>query len=135
MAATGCSRSRGQALTEFSLVVGLLMLLVVATAQVAIVLHYRSSLQLAAQEGAFEGGLSGHGPNDAAATTRSLWSQLEPHAGAATVTASQQGDLVVVTAAIDAPAILPLPVPPFTRLPVRVRAVHTIERFQPGSAS
>ena len=48
------ARSRGQALTEFSLVVGLLMLLVVATAQVAIVLHYRSTLQLAAQEGAFE---------------------------------------------------------------------------------
>ena len=32
---------RGQSLVEFSLTVGLLMLLVVATAQVAIYLHYR----------------------------------------------------------------------------------------------
>jgi hypothetical protein len=127
------SRSRGQALTEFSLVVGLLMLLVVATAQVAIVLHYRSGLQLAAQEGTFEGSLSGHGTADAAATTRSLWSQLEPGAKPARVTASVQGNLVVVSAETEAPALLPLPLPPFTRLPLRVRAVHTIERFQPGS--
>jgi hypothetical protein len=35
---------RGQALIEFSFTVGLLMLLVVATAQVAIFLNYRSSL-------------------------------------------------------------------------------------------
>ncbi len=127
------SHTRGQALTEFSLVVGLLMLLVVATAQVAIVLHYRSGLQLAAQEGAFEGGLSGHDTADAAATTRALWSQLEPGAGPARVIVTVQGDLVVVSAEADAPVLLPLPLPPFTRLPVRVRAVHTIERFQPGS--
>jgi hypothetical protein len=133
MAARDRFRSRGQALTEFCLVVGLVMLLAVATAQVAIVLYYRSSLQLAAQEGAFEGSLSGHGTNDAAATTRSLWTELEPHAGAVTVIASEQGDLVVVTAETQAPAILPLPLPPFTRLRVSVRAVHTVERFQPGS--
>ena len=133
MAARYRFRSRGQALTEFCLVVGLVMLLVVATAQVAIVLHYQSSLQLAAQEGAFEGSLSGHGAGDATATTRSLWTQLEPHAGPITVTASEQGDLVVVSAETQAPAILPLPLPPFTRLRVSVRAVHTVERFQPGS--
>jgi hypothetical protein len=126
-------RSRGQAMVEFGLVVGLLMLLIVATGQVAILLHYRSSLQLAAQEGAFEGSLAGHGTGDATATTDALWSKLEPGAGPATVTATIQGNLVVVSAQVDAPAILPLPFPPFTRLPVMVRAAHTVERFQPGS--
>ncbi len=127
------TRSRGQSLVEFSLVVGLLMLLVVATAQVAIVVHYRSSLQLAAQEGAFEAGLAGHGPADATATADALWSKVEPGAGQARFSATVQGDLVVVSAQADAPALLPLPFPPFTHVPVSVRAVHTIERFQPGS--
>ncbi len=132
-AAGGRQRSRGQSLVEFSLVVGLLMLLIVATAQVAIALHYRSSLQLATQEAAFEGALAGHGPTDATLTANALWSKLEPGAGPARVTAAVKGDLVVVSAQADAPALLPLPFPPFTRLPVSVRSVHTIERFQPGS--
>src|SRR4029077_7324031 len=110
-------RSRGQGLVEFSITVGMLMLLVVATAQVAIFLHYRSSLQLAAQEGAFEGGLSGHGTADATATASALWAKLEPGAAPAQVSASVQGNLVVVQAATFAPALLPVPVPPFTRLP------------------
>jgi hypothetical protein len=62
-----------------------------------------------------------------------LWSRLEPGAAPADVSASIQGDLVVVTATAYAPAILPLPFPPFNRLPIQSRSVHTIERFQPGS--
>jgi Flp pilus assembly protein TadG len=120
-------------MVEFSLTVGLLMLLVVATVQVAIFLHYRSSLQLAAQEGAFEGSLAGHGPADATATADALWAKLEPGAAPAKVSTSVHGDLVVVEAHAVAPALLPVPVPPFTSMPVTVRAVHTIERFQPGS--
>lgn len=126
-------RSRGQSLVEFSLVVGLLVLLALATVQVAIFLHYRSSLQTAAQEGAFEGSLSGHGTSDAMATATTLWARLEPGAAPARVSASIQGELVVVDARAVAPAILPVPVPPFTSLPVSVRSVHTIERFRPGS--
>jgi len=126
-------RSRGQSMVEFSLTVGLLMLLIVATVQVAIFLHYRSSLQLAAQEGAFEGSLTGHGTGDATTTANALWAKLEPGAAPAQVSASVQGDLVVVQARALAPAILPVPVPPFTAMPVSVRSVHTIERFQPGS--
>ncbi len=126
-------RSRGQSMVEFSLTVGLLMLLIVATVQIAIFLHYRSSLQLAAQEGAFEGSLTGHGTGDATATANALWAKLEPGAAPAQVSASVQGDLVVVQAHALAPAILPVPVPPFTAMPVSVRSVHTIERFQPGS--
>ena len=125
--------TRGQSLVEFSLVVGLLMLLVVATAQVAIVLHYRSSLQLAAQEGAFEGGLAGHGQSDATTAAEVLWSKVEPGAGRARFSVTEQDGLVVVSAQADAPALLPLPFPPFTHVPLSVRAVHTIERFQPGS--
>ncbi len=119
-------------MVEFSLTVALLMLLIVATVQVAIFLHYRSSLQLAAQEGAFEGSLTGHSPADATATANSLWATLEPGAPPARVSAFVQGDLVIVHAKAVAPAILPVPVPPFTSMPVSVRSVHTVERFQPG---
>jgi len=133
MVRTPRHRSRGQSMVEFSLTVGLLMLLIVATVQVAIFLHYRSSLQLAAQEGAFEGSLTGHGTADATTTTNALWAKLEPGAAPAQVSASMQGDLVVVQARAVAPAILPVPVPPFTSMPVSVRSVHTVERFQPGS--
>src|SRR5258708_3128107 len=45
------SRRRGQSMVEFALTVGLLMLLVIATAHVAIFLHYRSSLDLADSNG------------------------------------------------------------------------------------
>ncbi len=120
-------------MVEFSLTVALVMLLVVATVQVAIFLHYRSSLQLAAQEGAFEASLTGHGTADATATASALWAKLEPGAAPAQVSASVQGELVVVQAHAVAPAILPVPVPPFTSMPVSVRSVHTVERFQPGS--
>jgi TadE-like protein len=132
-AVRGGWRAHGQSLVEFSLVVGLLMLVIVATAQVAIDLHYRSSLQLASQEGAFEGSLAGHGPQDAKVTADALWSKLEPGAGPARVAATTQGNLVVVSAQADAPVLLPLPFPPFTKLPLQVRSVHTIERFHPGS--
>lgn len=120
-----------QAMVEFAVTVGAVMFLVVAVGQGAIILHYRSTLQLAAQEGAFEASLVGHQPADAVAQTRDLWSRLEPGAGPIDVTASAQGDLVVVSAQATAPALLPVPVPPFTRWPVSVRAVHTIERFSP----
>lgn len=127
------SRSRGQAMVEFGLVISLLMFLVMATGQLAIVLHYRHALGLAAQEGAFEAGLVGHEPADGAATTEALWAKLEPGARPATVTIAAQGELVVVDASVDAPAILPVPFPPFVRVPVSAHAVHTVERFQPGS--
>ena len=133
MRAVGSRRSLGQGLVEFSLVIGLLMLLIVATAQVAIALHYRSSLQLATQEAAFEGSLAGHSPADATTTANALWSKLEPGAAPARMTAAINGNLVVVNGQADAPALLPLPFPPFTRLPLSVRSVHTVERFQPGS--
>ena len=125
--------ARGQSLVEFSLVVMMLVVVIAATAQVAIDLHYRSSLQLATQEGAFEGSLAGHGSQDALVTTADLWSKLEPGGGPARITATTQGALVIVIAQADAPVLLPLPFPPFTKLPLEVRSVHTIERFQPGS--
>ena len=69
---------RGQALIEFSFTVGLLMLLVVATAQVAIFLNYRSSLDLATREGAYQASLVGHQPRDGQLETQTLWAKLEP---------------------------------------------------------
>ena len=127
-------RQRGQALVEFGLTVGLLMVLVVATAQVAIFLFYRSALQLAAQEGAFEASLVGHTPANATTTTDALWARLIPNAGPVHVNVSVRGNLIVVDAEASAPALIPLPVPPFTSLPVTVHATHTVERFRPGSA-
>ena len=125
---------RGQSLVEFSLTVGLLMLLVVATAQVAIYLHYRNSLDLATKEGAFEASLVGHQPKDGEKATQQIWTKVEPGAGRIEVTASRQGGLVVVSAKTYVPAIVPVPVPPFNRLPVSSRSVHTVELFQPGSS-
>ena len=121
-------------MVEFSFTVGLLMLLVVGTAQVAIFLNYRSSLDLAAREGAFQASLVGHQPTDGKSETMSLWQKLEPSAQPADVTVTRDGNLVVVTATAYAPAILPLPFPPFTRWPVQARAVHTIEQFEPWSS-
>ncbi len=123
---------RGQSLVEFSLTVGLLMLLAVLVAQVAIYLHYRSSLDLATKEGAFEASLVGHQPGDGSAEVQRMWSKLEPGGGDISVSAAQQGNLVVVTASATAPAILPIPFPPYTSLPLNSRSVHTVERFQPG---
>jgi Flp pilus assembly protein TadG len=125
-------RQAGQSLVEFSLTVGLLMLLAILVAQVAIYLHYRSSLDLATKEGAFEASLVGHQPADGEAETRQMWTKLEPGGGWVKVSASQQGDFVVVSASAVAPAILPMPFPPYTALPVSSRSVHTVERFQPG---
>lgn len=119
---------------EFGFTVGLLMLLVVSTAQVAIILNYRSSLDLAAREGAFQASLVGHRLADGQVETESLWQKLEPSAQPADITVSRDGNLIVVSATAYAPAILPLPVPPFNKFLVQARAVHTIEQFEPGSS-
>ena len=125
--------ARGQALIEFSFTVGLLMLLVVLTAQVAIFLNYRSSLDLATREGAYQASLAGHQPRDGQLETQTLWAKLEPGGQPVHVTVTHEGNLIVVNASTYAPAILPFPFPPFTRLPVQARSVHTIEQFEPGS--
>jgi len=125
---------RGQALIEFSFTVGLLMLLVVATAQVAIFLNYRSSLDLATREGAYQASLVGHQPRDGQLETQTLWAKLEPGAQPVEVSVTREGNLIVVTASTYAPAILPIPFPPFDRLLVQARSVHTIEQFEPGSS-
>ena len=125
---------RAQAMVEFTLTVGLLMLLVVATAQVAIFLNYRSSLDLATREGAFQASLVGHRLQDGQSETTQLWSRLEPSAMPAQVSVSRVGKLIVVSASAYAPAIMPIPFSPFNRLTVHSRSIHTIEQFQPGSA-
>jgi hypothetical protein len=110
------------------------MLLVVATAQVAIFLNYRSSLDLATREGAYQASLVGHQPRDGQLETQTLWAKLEPGAQPVEVSVTREGNLIVVTASTYAPAILPIPFPPFDRLPVQARSVHTIEQFEPGSS-
>ena len=124
---------RGQSMVEFAFTVGLLMLLVVGTAQVAIFLNYRSSLELAAREGAYQASLVGHQPGDGQLETQTLWAKLEPGAQPVEVTVRREGNLIIVTASTYAPAILPIPFPPFTRLPVQARSIHTVEQFEPGS--
>jgi len=120
-------------MVEFSLTVGLLMLLVVATAQVAIYLHYRNSLALACKEGAFQAALVGHDAGDGERAALDMWRKVEPSGGPITI-ATHQSALVSISIRGSAPAILPVPVPPFTRLPISAQCAHTIERFQPGSS-
>ena len=126
-------RQRGQSMVEFALTIGLLMLLIVLTAQVAIFLHYRGSLDTAAREGAFEASLVGHTSADGRQTTLDMWTKLEPGGGSVQVDARRQGNLIVVDATGTAPALLPVPVAPFRALPIRAHAVHTVEQFQPGA--
>lgn len=121
-------------MVEFALTVGLLMLLIVLTAQVAIYLHYRGSLDTAAREGAFQAALVGHTPADGRQATSDLWARLEPGGGAIQVEAHRAGNLVVVNARGTAPALLPVPVAPYRALPISAQAVHTVEQFQPGSS-
>jgi len=123
---------RAQSLVEFALTIGLLMVLVVATAQLAIYLHYRNSLALACNEGAFQAGLAGHSLADGKRAALDLWQKLEPSAAPVTVSANQSA-LASVSLRGWAPAIVPVPVPPFNKLPITASCAHTIERFQPGS--
>jgi Flp pilus assembly protein TadG len=118
---------------EFALTIGLLMVLVVATAQVAIYLHYRNSLALACQEGAFQAALAGHSLDDGARAALDLWQKLEPSGAPVSVATSQSG-FVTISMRGSSPAILPVPIPPFTKIPIAAQCVHTIERFQPGSS-
>jgi len=126
---------RGQAMVEFGMTIMALMFLVVGTAQVAIFLNYRSNLDLATNEGAFQASLVGHRLADGKSATADLWSKLEPGAAPAMITVTQDGNLIIVTADAYAPALVPVPVAPFTRMAVHARSVHTIERFEPGSTA
>ncbi len=125
---------RGQSLVEFALTVGALMVLVVGTAQVAIYLHYRNSLSLACREGAFQAALAGHSPADGQRATLDFWQKLEPQAASISTAVTQMNALVIISARGWAPAIVPVPVPPFTKIPIAAQCVHTVERFQPGSS-
>ncbi len=125
MSARRATGQRGQGMVEFALTVGLLMLLVVLTWQVAVYLHYRGSLDTAAREGAFQAALVGHSPADGERAANDLWTKLEPGGGAIEVRARQVGNLTVV----DARGREPL------GLPISAHAVHTVERFEPGSGS
>src|SRR5439155_673687 len=78
--------------------------------------------------------LVGRQPQDGQLETQALWAKLEPGGQPLQVTVTREGNLIVVTASTYAPAILPIPFPPFTRLPVQGRAVHAIEQFEPGSS-
>jgi hypothetical protein len=124
----------GQSMVEFSMTIGLLMLLVVLSAQLAIFLHYRGSLDLAVREGAFQASLVGHSPKDGQVAADQLWHRVQPDGGSVDFKASSDGRLILLTATAYAPALVPMPAPPFTRIRVEARAVHTIERFQPGSS-
>lgn len=73
-------------------------------------------------------------PADGRQATSDLWTKLEPGGGAIQVEAHRDGNLVVVNARGTAPALLPVPVPPYRALPISAQAVHTVEQFQPGSS-
>jgi Flp pilus assembly protein TadG len=118
---------------EFALGFPVLMFLAVASAQVALVLHFGGSLDTAAREGAFQASLAGHGPADGAAAARQLWNRLQPGVPV-TVSVHGTGRQMVVTLSASAPLFLPVPVPPFTRIDLQHRATHTVETFEAGSA-
>jgi hypothetical protein len=120
-------------MVEFAFSFALLMLLVVATAQAAILIHYGSSLDVASREGAFQAALAGHGLTDGKTATRQMWARLEPGAGQINVRATRSGRLIEVVATASAPALFPLPVPPFTHFDLSSKAAHSVETFAAGS--
>jgi len=77
--------------------------------------------------------LSGTQAEDGDVAARELWHRIQPDAGPLDLKVSMDGRLVVVTASAYAPALLPMPAPPFNQIRVQARAVHTVERFQSGS--
>ena len=130
---TGSSLRHGQSLVEFALTIGLVMVLVVATAQLAIYLNYRNSLSLACNEGVFEAGLAGHTLADGRRAATDIWQKLEPSNPPVTMGAAKSG-LVHLSLESWAPAIVPVPIPPFTKIAVTASCAHTVEQFQPGSS-
>ncbi|MHB8507387.1 MAG: TadE/TadG family type IV pilus assembly protein [Candidatus Dormibacteria bacterium] len=125
------SSRRGQSMVEFAMTIGLLMLLIVLTAQVAIYLHRRNSLALAVKEGAFEAALAGHTMHDGDTATQRMWATVEPGGGPITVEVSRSGRLITVTANAGAAVILPID----ALTHISAKAVHTVETFEPGSSS
>jgi Flp pilus assembly protein TadG len=122
----------GQAMIEFALTIGLLMLVIVLTAQSAIYLRYRGDLDTAAREGAFEASINNHSLQDGERAAQQLWSKLEPGAGPIQIQAAVTGNLIALSAEGTAPTLIP---PPYPGLKISVRAVHSIERFEPGASS
>jgi Flp pilus assembly protein TadG len=120
-------------MVEFGLGFSLLMVLVVATAQFAILIHVGISLDAASREAAFQAALAGHGTQDGEQAAQDMWKRLEPDGGPLSVAVTQRGRLIVVDSTASAPALFPVPVPPFTHYQLRTRAVHTVEVFEPGS--
>ena len=111
-------------MVEFGITFGLLMLVVVLTAEIAIYLHQRNSLQLVAKEAAFEASLAGHTNRDGELAARRMWSVVEPGGGSLSLTVSRSGRLVAVTATAPAPVI---------GQTITGHSAHTVEAFEPGS--
>lgn len=68
-------RERGAAVAEFTLVTGLLVLLVLGIAQVGLAIHVRNTVVACAAEGARLAANADRGPADGAALTRRLIAQ------------------------------------------------------------
>jgi len=111
-------------MVEFGVTFGLLMLVIVLTAEVAVYLHQRNSLELVAKEGAFEASLAGHTDRDGELAARRMWSAVEPGGGRLSLTVSRSGRLVAVTATATAP---------LTGQANTGHSAHTVEAFEPGS--
>jgi Flp pilus assembly protein TadG len=111
-------------MVEFGVTFGLLMLVIVLTAQVAVYLHQRNSLQLVAKEAAFEASLAGHTDRDGELAAQRMWAVVEPGGGTLSLAVTRSGRLVAVTA--TAPA-------PLTGQANTGHSAHTVEAFEPGS--
>jgi len=80
-------RERGAAVAEFTLVTGLLVLLVLGIAQVGLAIHVRNTVVACAAEGARLAANADRGPADGAALTRRLIAQALSEAMVGDVTA------------------------------------------------
>ena len=121
----------GQAMVELAIVLPVLLLLLIAIVQFALVYHARDVATTAAQEGARLAAAEGRTPEEGAARTRDvLKSGLGDTSAGFSVTAEDTGETVVVNASGDYPLIIPWVTG--NSIPIKAEATVRREGFRSG---
>ncbi len=118
-------------MVELALVLPVLLLILIAIVQFALVYHARDVATTAAQEGARLAAAEGRTPEEGAARTRDVLESGLGETGAGfSVTAEDTGETVVVDASGDYPLIIPWVTG--NSIPIKAEATVRREEFRSG---
>ncbi|GGK63985.1 hypothetical protein GCM10011509_10500 [Ornithinimicrobium pekingense] len=122
--ATAVDRERGAAVSEFALLAGLVSVILLAAAQLALALHLHNTATAHVIEGARHGARADSSPALGAARARQLLEQSLPGAGGVTVTAGRSSVAGVEVVQVSASLALPVfgPFGPADRMTVTGQA-------------